>query len=141
MSVRLPLSRTSDFLKAIETQRFRCCVTSLKRHRAFEQRSATLSIHCDHRVGKKCRDRQEIRETEAVRVYALPLNEEQIIYPLIKRTRKIFLAIKMPWWQWCTIGGPIILGEFEIIPILSYLSLTDPWFPHKTGGSSRLTDF
>jgi hypothetical protein len=29
------------------------------------------------------------------------------------------------------------MGEFEIIPILHYFSLTDPWFPHKTGQINR----
>jgi hypothetical protein len=34
--------------------------------------------------------------------------------------------------------GPIVLADFEIIPILIYLNLTDPWFPHPTEGSAPL---
>ncbi len=32
--------------------------------------------------------------------------------------------------------GSVILAHFEIIPILAYINLTDPWPAHLTGGST-----
>ncbi len=35
--------------------------------------------------------------------------------------------------DWSTIG---VIKDFEVLHILSYLNLTDPWSPHLSGGSA-----
>jgi hypothetical protein len=36
-------------------------------------------------------------------------------------------------------SGPVILGDFYIIPFLTNLYLTDTWTPHLKGGSGLWT--
>ncbi len=44
------------------------------------------------------------------------------------------------FWHCYTIGVLCFWVDFEIISILTYLNLTDPGFPHLTGGSGAPPD-